>query len=44
MMVLDASVVVKTYLEEAGSEEATELLTGWSFAKCLYSRGWTTLL
>jgi predicted nucleic acid-binding protein len=26
MMVLDASVVVKTYLEEAGAEAATELL------------------
>jgi predicted nucleic acid-binding protein len=28
MMVLDASVVVKTYIEEAGAEEATELLAG----------------
>lgn len=28
MMVLDASVVVKTYLEEAGTEQATELLVG----------------
>lgn len=28
MMVLDASVAVKTYLEEAGTEAATELLTG----------------
>jgi predicted nucleic acid-binding protein len=28
MMVLDASVAVKPYLEEAGAEAATELLTG----------------
>ena len=28
MIVLDASVAVKAYFEEAGSEEATALLTG----------------
>jgi predicted nucleic acid-binding protein len=28
MIVLDASVAVKAYIEEAGSEEATALLTG----------------
>src|SRR5262249_25138187 len=28
MIVLDANVAVKTYLEEAGAESATELLTG----------------
>ena len=28
MIVLDASVAVKTYLEEAGGEAATELLAG----------------
>jgi predicted nucleic acid-binding protein len=28
MMVLDASVAAKTYLEEAGSEAATQLVTG----------------
>jgi predicted nucleic acid-binding protein len=28
MMVLDANVAVKTYLEEAGAEAATDLLTG----------------
>ena len=28
MMVIDASVAVKCYLEEAGTETATELLTG----------------
>jgi predicted nucleic acid-binding protein len=28
MIVLDASVAVKTYLEEAGAEAATELLSG----------------